>query len=56
VQRYTEIAGRFGIGYFIALGILTLTNRFANLPATFEEATVIAALGGLVGAAAATRR
>jgi hypothetical protein len=56
VQRLVDIAGRFGIGYFITLGVLTITNRFLNAPATIEAASIIAVLGGLVGAASSLRR
>lgn len=56
VDRLVELAPRFAFGFFVALGLLTLTNRFFDSPSTFGRAAVIALGGGLVGLATTIRR
>ena len=46
MARYQELALTFAFGFFLTLGVLTLSNRFAQTPRTFEVAAVLAFVGG----------
>ena len=56
MDRLLAHAPRFGYALLVAMGLLTLSNRFLGVPRSFPVAVALAVVGGLVGASAARPR
>jgi hypothetical protein len=50
VSRYSAIATAFAFGYFFTLGLLTIGWSAFGMPASFEAATGLAAIGAVFAA------